>query len=194
MGDLDGAIDEVKQAVSVAIWKALHGEYQKILDWTGRCGAHMNTLANAVGEVRTMERAIPNRTTRTCVHTSAGQALSVKMHAALAKLRTAVSGGWKLAQLAFEDPAELPEFENMEFEDLQRVLGARLRLWSDMATRGVQEVAAARDFHMQEWGAEAATLEQYQVYLKVKGLFSDCLVVDDDWTGADFGEAWAERI
>ncbi|KAK3243341.1 hypothetical protein CYMTET_46996, partial [Cymbomonas tetramitiformis] len=50
MGDLDGAIDEVKQAVSVAIWKALHGEYQKILDWTGRCGAHMNTLANAVGE------------------------------------------------------------------------------------------------------------------------------------------------
>ncbi|KAK3241309.1 hypothetical protein CYMTET_48914 [Cymbomonas tetramitiformis] len=88
----------------------------------------------------------------------------------------------------------------MEFEDPQKVLGARLRLWSDMATRGVEEVAAARDFHMHEWGAEAATLDQYQVYLKVKGLFSDCLgtgiyaVVDEDWTGADFGEAWAERI
>ncbi|KAK3267018.1 hypothetical protein CYMTET_24399 [Cymbomonas tetramitiformis] len=65
----------------------------------------------------------------------------------------------------------------MEFEDLLRFLGARFRLWSEMATRGVQEVAAACDFHMQEWGAQAATLEQYQAYLKVKGLFSDSLAV-----------------
>jgi len=179
---LPGAIAEVKQAVCFAVWKALQGEYRRILEWTDRCTKLLRAVCDARDDVRCFEEATLMEHTRECVRSATLAKKRASLTESEAKLRVAVKGAWKMARVAFADPAELPEVDShwMGFSEGSKGLLAPWERWSTMARNGMNAVDHARAEHMAAWGVQTQTLEEYEAYLLVKGLFSDRLSTDTD--------------